>query len=93
MHTVKVMADYFVASPIWSHKSADVESRTSVSLRQRLKSWSDEYSTRLWESPSDADERKWNDRGHELARELQRELGADFAVVYFDMFLERDVDP
>ena len=84
---VKVMWDYD-AFPLWE---ASVENLISPSLRSELQGWSDEWTDVMtgsdqkdWTPPGREQFETWDHRGRLLARRLQEELGAEYAVVYFN---------
>jgi hypothetical protein len=72
---------------LWSHRGEDhLEDRLPISesLRTRLKSWLDEYTRSISNTPawSVGDNVDHDRRGFALCAELQKELGSDFEIEY-----------
>lgn len=98
---LKLMADYS-AWPLW-RADGDVDPATlpiSSDLRDRLSAWAAEYDAILNRDnprdsgfPSAEAQVAWEQRGLVLWRDLQRELGSDYAVSYFSHSQQRVLAP
>lgn len=99
---LKLMADYS-AWPLWGRSGGDVDPATlplSVDLRERLNEWAAAYDAILNRDdprnsgfPSPEVQAAWEQEGLHLWRDLQRELGSDYAISYFSHGQQRVLRP
>ena len=90
MTRITVMADYY-AFPLWTDDNGMLDPTSlplPADLRARLTEWGQEYTDTLthnaYQWTSAAAHQDWNDRGRDLADQVQHELGADVEVLFFD---------
>lgn len=102
--TIRVLADYecyptWVMQPDGSLENTSPESLPiSRDLADSLMDWADEYDAILnRDDPASSDfatpedERRFTDRGREMAERLSREIGSSGKVVYFDSIQKKDI--
>ena len=90
---IKLMADYH-CSPLWHHGSSEVgniaptEIGVSEGLAAKLEAWADTFDSHLnigdpaATSWTKEEELRFDAEGRALCREIDREIGDRFAVVY-----------
>lgn len=94
METLKLMADYY-CYPLWyasDGKFGDININNlpiSETLKRELLEWADQYDSTLnQEYPPDSGfktpiaEKKFKEKGEELAHRLQKELSGKYHIIY-----------
>lgn len=83
---LRIFCDYSAEWPLWeAGLQAAEDYGLSAELSGKLSAWNEDFQEHMhWEHGWSAgfDENKWNERGRQLALEVQREVGEEILVVY-----------